>query len=190
MKEKIDRQLAGQNSSTLFMSIRDNCRKRVIFDMTDDIEQKIDKLMLMMGKLVTEDKGKNKPFKPWVYQSNRDRGQNRGNYQGSYRGHSRYNQNFRGRMTYSPNNRGSYGYNTWGNQRYGRYNNYGKGGNGDQLIIEEEVGHLKDRIEGGEMTEVGVTVGPGQVLGQVQIETEFDALCVESMISRETEQMQ
>ena len=34
-----------------------------------------------------------------------------------------------------------------------------------KLIIEEAVGHLKDRIEVGEMTEVGVTVGPGQVLG-------------------------
>ena len=32
--------------------------------MTDDIEEKIDKLTLMMGKLVTEDKGQNKPFKP------------------------------------------------------------------------------------------------------------------------------
>ena len=36
MKEKIDRQLAGQTSSTPFMSIRDNYRKRVTFDMTDD----------------------------------------------------------------------------------------------------------------------------------------------------------
>ena len=80
MKEKIDRHLAGQTSSTPFMSIRDNCRKRVTFDMTDDIEQKIYKLMLMIGKLVMEDKGQNKPFKPGVYQLNRGRGQNRGNY--------------------------------------------------------------------------------------------------------------
>ena len=40
----------------------------------DDIEQKIDKLTIMMGKLVTEDKGLNKLFKPGVYQSNRGRG--------------------------------------------------------------------------------------------------------------------
>ena len=64
MKEKINRQLAGQTSSTPFMGIRDNCRKRVTFSTTDDIEQKIDKLTLMMGKLVTEDKRQNKPFKP------------------------------------------------------------------------------------------------------------------------------
>ena len=32
------------------------------------------------------------------------------------------------------------------------------------LIVEDKVGHLKDRIEVGEMTEVRVTVGLGQVL--------------------------
>ena len=51
-----------------------------------------------------------------------------------------------------------------------------------KFIIEEGGGHLEDRIEVGEMTEVGVTVGLGQVLGQVYIETEFDPLSVESMI--------
>ena len=44
MKEKIDRQLMGQNSSTPFMNTRDNLNKRVTFDMTDDTEQKLDKL--------------------------------------------------------------------------------------------------------------------------------------------------
>ena len=63
-KEKIDRQLAGQTSSAPFINLRDTYTKRVTFDMTDDIEQKIDQLTLMMGKLVTEDKGQNKPFKP------------------------------------------------------------------------------------------------------------------------------
>ena len=59
-----DRQLAGQISSTPFISIRDGLNKRVTFDMTDGMEQKIDKLMIMMGKLVTEDEGQNRPFKP------------------------------------------------------------------------------------------------------------------------------
>ena len=63
-EEKIDRQLASQTSSTHFMSIRDYSSKRVTFDMMDNIEQKIDKLTSMMGKLVTEDKGQNKPFNP------------------------------------------------------------------------------------------------------------------------------
>ena len=51
-----------------------------------------------------------------------------------------------------------------------------------KLIMEEGVGHMKDRIEVGEMTEMRVTVGLGQVLGQVQIETKLNALSVESMI--------
>ena len=63
-KEKIDRQLAGQTSLTLFMSIREGFNKRFTFNITDSIEQKIDKLMVMMVKLVTEDEGQNRPFKP------------------------------------------------------------------------------------------------------------------------------
>ena len=50
------------------------------------------------------------------------------------------------------------------------------------LIVEDGVGHLKDRIEVGEIIEARVTVGLGQVLEQVQIETEFNASSVESMI--------
>ena len=64
MKEKIDRQLAGQTSSTPFMSIKEGFCKKVTFDMTDGIEQKIDKLMVMIGKLVMEDKGQNRQFNP------------------------------------------------------------------------------------------------------------------------------
>ena len=53
---------------------------------------------------------------------------------------------------------------------------------GINLIIEVGVGHLRDKVETGEMTEVRVTVDPDQALGQGQIETELDALSVESMI--------
>ena len=37
------------------MSVGDGHNKRVTFDATDDTEQKIDKLMTMMGKLVTDE---------------------------------------------------------------------------------------------------------------------------------------
>ena len=50
------------------------------------------------------------------------------------------------------------------------------------FIAADGVGHVKDRIEVGEIIEVRVTVGLGQILEQVQIETEYDALSVESMI--------
>ena len=46
------------------MNMRDNSNKRVTFNMIDDIEQKLDKLTVMMGKLVTEDKGKSNQIKP------------------------------------------------------------------------------------------------------------------------------
>ena len=51
-KEKIDKQLAGQSSSTPFMNIRDSQGKKVSINMQHDLEQKIDKLMVMMDKLV------------------------------------------------------------------------------------------------------------------------------------------
>ena len=63
-KEKIDKQLAGQMSLTPFMSMRDNQNKRVSLNTPEDLEQKIDRLTVMMGKLVTEDEGFPKPFKP------------------------------------------------------------------------------------------------------------------------------
>ena len=37
-KEKIDKQLAGQTSSTPFMSVRDGLSKRVTFNATDNLE--------------------------------------------------------------------------------------------------------------------------------------------------------
>ena len=51
-----------------------------------------------------------------------------------------------------------------------------------KLIIEEGVGHLKGRIEVGEMRELRVIAGLGQVLGQVQIKIELHHSNVESMI--------
>ena len=79
-KEKIDKQLVGQTSSTPFMSVRDDQNKKVKFNTVDGLEQKVDKLTVMMSKLVTEDEGCSKPFKPQVYQSKRGRNQNRGSY--------------------------------------------------------------------------------------------------------------
>ena len=62
------------------MSMRDSKSKRVTYNTADNLEQKIDRLTIMMGKLVAEDVGYPKLFKPQVYQSNRGRNQSRGNY--------------------------------------------------------------------------------------------------------------
>ena len=77
-KEKIDKQLVWQTSSTPFMSVRDSQHKKVTFNTVDDLEQKVDRLTVMMSKLVTEGEGCSKPFKPQVYQSKRGRNQSRG----------------------------------------------------------------------------------------------------------------
>ena len=94
-KEKIDRQIAGQTSSTPFMNIKEGFNKKVTFNVIDGIEQNIDKLKVMMGKLVTEDEGQNRKFKPQVYQSNRGRGQMRYNYK-----QRRFKDRFGSRNTY------------------------------------------------------------------------------------------
>ena len=123
------------------MSIKEGFGKRDSLDITDDIEQKIDKLTVMMGKLVTEDEGQNRPFRPQVYKFNRGKGQTRCNYDqrrfqdrfrsnNAYRGQPRYGQDYRVRIRYDSNNRGSYRYSIRGSQRYERSNNnYNRRGN-------------------------------------------------------------
>ena len=62
MKEKNNRQLARQCSSNPFMSIKDNCNKKVTFDTWEGLEDKMDKLTVMMGKLAARDNGTNRQF--------------------------------------------------------------------------------------------------------------------------------
>ena len=71
MKEKIDRQLAGQSSSTPFMSIKDSHNKKITFNTWDELKDKIYGLTVMIGKLATRDNGTNKQLKPQTYQSRR-----------------------------------------------------------------------------------------------------------------------
>ena len=46
------------------MNIQEEHTKRVTFNTMDGIEQNIDKLTVMMGKLKTDDEGQNRQFKP------------------------------------------------------------------------------------------------------------------------------
>ena len=80
------------------MSITDSYNKKVTFDTQDGLEDKINKLTVLMNKLATRDNGTNRQFKPQNYQSMR-RGQSRnfcgtlnydrGNYQNRYKSNSR-----------------------------------------------------------------------------------------------------
>ena len=46
------------------MNIQEEHNKKVTFDTMDSIEQEIYKLTVMVGKLVTDDEGQNRQFKP------------------------------------------------------------------------------------------------------------------------------
>ena len=61
-KEKLDRQLTGQTSTSPFMNIRDGTDKRVSFNTRDELGDKIDKLTVMMSKLVAKDSHGEKTF--------------------------------------------------------------------------------------------------------------------------------
>ena len=94
MKEKIDRQLAGQSSLSPFMNVRDryNIKKVVTFDMQNRLDDKIYQLTSMINILIAQGSNQNKQFEPKIYQGKR-RGQTRkcydqGNYQNRYRSNS------------------------------------------------------------------------------------------------------
>ena len=80
-KEKLDKQLTGQTSTSPFMSIREGTDKRVSFNAKDQLGDKIDKLTMVMSKLAAMDNHKRRLFKPQLYKS---RGQNRSYNQGGY----------------------------------------------------------------------------------------------------------
>ena len=66
-KEKLDRQLTGHTSTSPFMNIRDGNDRRVSFNTRDELVDKIDKLTVMMSKLVAKESHERKPFKPQIY---------------------------------------------------------------------------------------------------------------------------
>ena len=87
------------------MNIKDGyISKKVTFQTQDGLEEKIDRLTLMMSKLTAQDDSQNKQFKPKIYQSKR-KGQirnfyNRCNYdQRIYQ--NRYRSNSGDRRIYS-----------------------------------------------------------------------------------------
>ena len=63
-KEKLDKQLTGQTSTSTFLSVRDGTDRRVLLNTKDELGDKIDKLRVMMSKLAAEDNHERKPFKP------------------------------------------------------------------------------------------------------------------------------
>ena len=52
-KERLDRQLTRQTSTTPFISIRDGHHRKVSFDTKEELGDNIDKLVVIIGKLAT-----------------------------------------------------------------------------------------------------------------------------------------
>ena len=50
-KEKLDKQLTGQNSASPFMNIRDGMERKVSFNTRDELGDNIDKLTIVMSRL-------------------------------------------------------------------------------------------------------------------------------------------
>ena len=73
-KEKLDKQLRGQISTSPFMNIRDGTERKVSFNVRDELGDKIDKLTVMMSRLAAKDRYEKRPFKHQIYKK---RGQNR-----------------------------------------------------------------------------------------------------------------
>ena len=132
-KERLDKQLTGQTSISPFMSVRDGTEGRVSFNTRDELEDKIDKLTVVMSRLAAKDSHEKKSFKPQIYKS---RGQNRFYSQGSYQNwsNSRNREQFtnnRPRQNSRDNNlrRSTRGYGRQNNKRGYRndkYNNYNR----------------------------------------------------------------
>ena len=66
-KEKLDKQLTGQTSTSPFMNIRDGTNRKVSFNTRDELGDKIDKSTVMLGKVAAKDDNNKRPFKPQIY---------------------------------------------------------------------------------------------------------------------------
>ena len=116
------------------MSIREGIDKRVSFDTRDELRDKIDKLTVVLSKLVATDNRERRPFKPQIYKS---REQNRSYGQGRYQPRSNdrnrgYGADSNTRQNYQGNrSRGNFRGNSGQSSRKG-YRNKRHGNNNDR----------------------------------------------------------
>ena len=68
-KEKLDKQLTGQTSTSPFMGVRDGTDRRVSSNTREELGNKIDILPVIISKLAARDSHERKPFKPQIYKS-------------------------------------------------------------------------------------------------------------------------
>ena len=63
-KEKLDKQLTSQTSTSPFMNIRDGTERKVSFNARDELGDKIDKLTVVMSRLAAKDSNEKRPSNP------------------------------------------------------------------------------------------------------------------------------
>ena len=68
-KEKLDKQLTGQTSTSPFMNVRGGTEGKVSFNARDELGDKIHKLTVMMSRLAAKDSYEKRPTKPQIYKS-------------------------------------------------------------------------------------------------------------------------
>ena len=68
-KEKVDKQLTGQTSTSPFMNIKDETERKVSFNARDQLGDKIDILTVMMSRLAVKDSDSKRPFQPHIHKS-------------------------------------------------------------------------------------------------------------------------
>ena len=136
-KEKLDKQLTGQISTSPFMNIRDGTERKVSFNTRDELGDKVDKVTVMMSRLAAKDSYEKRSSKPQIY---KHRGQSRSHNQRGYqnrggrsdsRSRGQYGNN-RSRQNYRDNNfqRNTRGYVRQNNReeyRDNRCNEYNRG---------------------------------------------------------------
>ena len=136
-KEKLDKQLTGQTSTSPFMNVRDGTERKVSFNARDELGDKIDKLTVMMSRLAAKESYEKRPFKPQIYKSTgqsrsyNQRGYQNGGGRSDSRSRGQYGNN-RPRQNYRENNfqRNTRGYGRQNNReeyRDNRCNEYNRG---------------------------------------------------------------
>ena len=198
-KEKLDKQLTGQTSTSPFMSIREGTKK-ASFDTRDKLGHKIDKLTIVMSKLAVTENHERRPFKPQIYKS---RGQNRSYGQERYQ--PRSNDRNRGystgshiRQNYQGNrSRGNFRGNSrqssregYRNERYGNNNHRDRNRSRERTFVGN---YRRDRSSGSGRSRSGSRTNTNRDRIRCYACREYDHFardCPNSREERDLEQLQ
>ena len=198
-KEKLDKHLTGQTSTSPFMSIREGTDKRVSFNNRDDLGDKIDKLTVVMSKLAAKDSHERRPFKPQIYKS---RGQNRSYGQGGYQARSNdrnkgYGVNNNTRPNYQGNRfRGNFRVDSRQNSREGYRNERYGNNNRDRNRSRERAfvgNYRRDRSSSNDRSRSGSRASTNRDRIRCYVCREYDHFvrdCPNSREERDLEQLQ